>query len=415
MSGSGTELPARRLPLDEVAGLLEAARGIGAWSDVSRAVVFHDLARMEDDVRALVAAFPADALHAVAVKANPLVAVLRSAVAAGGGLEAASWEEVQLAVAAGCAPERIVFDSPAKTDAELRAALDLGVWLNADNPGELTRLERLGPPAGARIGLRVNPALGAGTIGATSTVTRESKFGVPADDAAELVARFGFVNGLHVHTGSQGVGIELIGAAVRATAELVEDLGLDWLDVGGGLPVRYTDDDPEPPTLSAWVDLVRSTPAWGRRPLVTELGRWIQAPRGWAVSRIEEVKVVDGVPHLVVHLGADMFLRRVYAGDHWDHEMVVLDPEGRPRDGSVPTAVAGPLCFSGDLLAHQRPLAPARRGDLLLIRDVGAYTLSMWSRHCSRGLPPVWGHRGTDLELLFAGETPADVVAFWSL
>lgn len=405
---------ARRSPLSEIPDVLAAARAAGAWGDEVRALVFHDLGRLEADLRELVASFPDGALHAVAVKANPIVEVLRAVVATGAGLEAASWEEVRLAVAAGCPGDRIVFDSPAKTDVELREALELGVWLNADSAGELARLESIGVPDGARIGLRVNPELGAGSIGATSTVTSTSKFGVPLRAAEELVARFGFLSGLHVHTGSQGVGLELIGAAVRATSAMVDRLGLDWLDVGGGLPVRYTERDPEPPTLHEWIDVLSSTPSWGRHRLVTELGRWLHAPRGWAISRIEEVKEIAGAVHLVVHLGADMFLRRVYAPDSWDHEMVVLDPDGRPREGSIPTTVAGPLCFSGDLLATDRPLAPARRGDLLLVRDVGAYTVSMWSRHCSRGLPPIWGHRGTDVAMLHPGEGPEDVVAFWS-
>ena len=105
----------------------------------------------------------------------------------------------------------------------------------------------------------------------------------------------------------------------------------------------------------------------------------------------------------------------MYAGDDWDHELVVLDPTGVPRAGPlVPTSVGGPLCFSGDLLARHRPLACAQEGDLLLIRDVGAYTLSMWSRHCSRGLPPVWGWKHGGLVPLLEAESPQDIVAFWS-
>lgn len=406
----------RRLPLDEVPVVLDAARRSGAWSSHSRSLLFHDLARMEADLAMLGGLFPSDALHGIAVKANPLVEILRAVVDAGCGLEAASWEEVELARAAGCAGERIIFDSPAKTDEELRAALALGVWINADHGDELDRMARIGVPADARVGLRVNPASGAGSIGFTSTVTPDSKFGVPLAHAPDLVAAHPFVSGLHVHTGSQGVGLELIAAAARSVSEMVEALDLDWIDVGGGLPVRYTETDPEPPSLAQWADALATMPSWGRRRILTELGRWVHAGRGWAVSRIEAVKEIDGVATIVVHLGADLLLRRVYQPDAWDHEMVVLDPYGVPRMGPrVETSVAGPLCFSGDLLARRRPMAAARRGDLLLIRDVGAYTMSMWSRHCSRGLPPVWGHRGADLTPLFAGEEPADIVAFWSL
>ncbi len=406
----------RRLPVQEVAPVLDAARRAGAWTPTTTSVLFHDLGRMEADLALLGTLFPPGAVHGIAIKANPLVEVLRAIVEAGCGLEAASWEEVELARAAGCDGSRIIFDSPAKTDEELRAALALGAWINADHDDELARIARIGVPADARIGLRVNPASGAGSIGFTSTVTADAKFGVPLERAAELVAAYPFVSGLHVHTGSQGVGLELIAAASRAVSEMVEAIDLDWIDVGGGLPVRYTDDDPEPPTLYQWADALSTMPSWGRRTVLTELGRWVHAGRGWALSRIEAVKEIDGVPTLVVHLGADLLLRRVYQPESWDHEMVVLDPDGVPRPGRpIETSVAGPLCFSGDMLARRRPLAPARRGDLVLIRDVGAYTMSMWSRHCSRGLPAVWGHRDTDVVPLFAGESPRDVVDFWSL
>lgn len=150
--------------------------------------------------------------------------------------------------------------------------------------------------------------------------------------------------------------------------------------------------------------------------IVTELGRAIHAGTGWALARIEAVKDLDGIPTLIVHLGADFLLRRVYRPEDWDHELVVLNPDGTPSSEPVqPTNVAGPLCFSGDRLAHQRPLPPARPGDLLLIRDTGAYTLAMWSRHCSRGLPATWGYRNTGMHCLHAGEQPADVAQFWSL
>ncbi len=407
---------ASRVPVTSVAGILDAARAAGAWTAASRAVLFHDLDRLEGHLARLRGAFPEDAVHGVAIKANPLVEVLRALVRAGAGLEAASWEEVQLAVAAGCPGERIIFDGPAKTDAELRDALALGVWLNADHEGELERLAALGAPGRARIGVRVNPGVGVGRIGITSTAGRGSKFGIPLDEAPRVAARFPFLTGLHVHTGSQGCGLDLLSAAGRATAEVAAELDLDWLDVGGGLPVRYTDADPEPPTVEAWAEALRGTSAWGRLRVLTELGRALHAGCGIAVSRIEAVKTLDDQPLLTVHVGADLLLRRVYAGADWDHEFVVLDPDGHPRAGpGRPTTVGGPLCFAGDLIARDRLLPPAEPGDLLLVRDVGAYTLSMWSRHCSRGLPPVWGLREAGLVPLYAGEAPRDVVRFWSL
>jgi len=403
-----------RCPVDDVARVLPLARRAGAWGPHVRAALFHDLDRLEARVDAIHRAGPEGALHAIAIKANPLVELLRRVVARGAGLEAASWEEVTVALAAGCPADRIVFDGPAKTDQELRQALELGVWLNADSAEELARLEALGAPGRARVGLRVNPQLGAGAIAITSTVSRGATFGVPIDEAPALLDRYPFVTGLHVHTGSQGVGLELIAAAARATATLAEERGLSWVDVGGGLPVRYTATDPEPPTVEAWGEVLRDLPASPK--VLTELGRAIHAGTGWALSRIEAVKELDGVPTLVVHLGADFLLRRVYRAEDWDHEMVVLDPDGRPRGGALrPTHIAGPLCFSGDRLARERPMPSARPGDLLLIRDTGAYTLAMWSRHCSRGLPATWGYRADGVEKLHAGETAEEVARFWSL
>ncbi|MEO0602757.1 MAG: diaminopimelate decarboxylase [Myxococcota bacterium] len=405
-----------RVPVDAVADVIARARTSGAWTETSRAVLFHDLDRLEARVDELVASFPDQTLHAVAIKANPLVELLRVVVERGAGLEAASFEEVTLALAAGCAPDRIVYDSPAKTVGELDRALDLGLWINADSRAELLRLAELGAPRAARVGLRVNPGVGSGVIAATSTVGRASRFGVPLDEAAALVREFPFVTGLHVHTGSQGCDLDLLTAAARATAEVAEALDVAWLDIGGGVPVRYTDDDPEPPTLGAWAEALSTMPGWSHRRLVTEVGRSVHAGPGFAVSRIEAVKPVDGVPTLVVHLGADLLLRRAYRPQDWNHELVVLDAQGRPKTGErQPTHVVGPLCFSGDRLADLRPLPPAEPGDLLLVRDTGAYTLAMWSRHCSRGMPPSWGFRTSDLRLLHPGEQPEDVARFWSV
>src|SRR5699024_4412980 len=124
-----------------------------------------------------------EVLHAVACKAVPLTSLLRRYAESGAGCEVASPGELELALTAGFSPERIVFDSPAKTWTQLRHALDLGVSINVDNFDELARLdtlldEREPGPTSARIGFRINPQSGTGAIGALSTATATSKFGV---------------------------------------------------------------------------------------------------------------------------------------------------------------------------------------------------------------------------------------------
>ena len=120
-----------RISPDEAATIVRAAQMAGLLEAPS--AVFHHLGLMRARIAALEAAFPDRTLHAVAVKANPVVEILREVVRAGAGLEAASMEEVHLALAADCPPERLVFDSPAKTVDEIRQALQRGVYLNVDN------------------------------------------------------------------------------------------------------------------------------------------------------------------------------------------------------------------------------------------------------------------------------------------
>ncbi len=419
---------AERIDLDDVSRVLRASLAGGLVGPDTRAVVFHDLARVRARIAELVERFPPSALHAVAVKANPLVALLRVAVEGGAGLEAASIEEIHLALAAGCPPSRVVFDSPAKTEEELADALARGVHVNADNYAELDRIARIraGVGSSSEVGLRVNPLVGAGAIAITSVAARSSKFGVPIDDGALLgaYARFPWLTGLHSHVGSQGSTLEMLVTAARKVEALLHELNrragraqVTTLDVGGGLPVAYRDEE-RPFSLGEYVDALRAaTPSIFEPPirLVTEMGRAIHATAGWAASRVEYVKKVGDEDTAVIHLGADFFVRWVYQPRDWHHDIAVFDAGGNAKRGAlVPWTIVGPLCFGGDVLQRGAMLPSIEPGDFVILRDVGAYTLGAWSRHCSRGLPRVLGYEGERLRVLFAGETPADVVSFWS-
>lgn len=382
------------------------------------AVLVHDIDRLRANLRALVAAFPARTLHAVAIKANPLVGVLRVVASEGLGLEAASIEEVHLALAAGCPAQRIVYDSPAKTRDELAEALRLGVRLNADNREELNRINDLHPAPGAIIGVRVNPAVGQGAIAHTSVAGPGSRFGVPVEAVPELLAAFPFLQGLHVHVGSQGCPMPQLVEGVARVARLADDFGdrITTLDIGGGLPTSYRS-DVEAPSPFTYADALRTAlPGLfdGRRELVTEFGRALLAGTGFALSPVEYVKEIAEIPTAVIRLGADLLLRPAYRPQEWKHEFLVFDPAGQPRTGALaPTKVAGPLCFAGDVIGDTE-LPPVQPGDLIAIRDTGAYTMGMWSRHCSRGMPEVLGLEGHAIQRLRRRETPADIVRFWS-
>jgi diaminopimelate decarboxylase len=346
----------------------------------------------------------------------------------GAGAEAASLPELALALEAGVPPERMVFDSPAKTVEELRQALELGVHINADNLDELARLaalaEKTGQPPSA--GLRVNPQVGLGGIAATSVAGTYSKFGVPIAQRRDILAAFAahpWLTGLHVHVGSQGCALDLLVAGTAAVYDLAEainrELGpgrVGLFDLGGGLPAAYRDTD-TPPTPREYVSaLAARCPGlfFGRYRLVTEFGRMLHAPCALAVSRVEYVKRQPGHRTAILHLGADALVRECYHPKAWPHRAVLLDAAGREKGGKPAVwHLAGPLCFSGDFPVRRVRLPDIAPGDLVVIRDVGAYALSMWSRYNSRQIPRVIGRHNGDWQVLREREEVMDVVRFW--
>lgn len=428
------EDPAKRIPGHAMQGVVEQALAMGHLDDRDPAAIFHDLDRLDARLDAIQRAFPDRTLHAIAIKANPVIALLRQVVERGFGLEAASFEEVELALAAGCPPPRVVYDSPCKTRREIRRALQLGLHVNVDNLDELDRLAELREDVSqaGRVGLRVNPLVGGGAIADTNLADERSKFGIPlGDDPSPLIeafARHPWIEGLHVHVGSQGCAADLLVAGVRRAVELATAVEstvgrpqVTTIDIGGGLPVAYHQGDAAP-TFASYADALRdAVPALfdGRYRLITEFGRSVHAGCGFAASRVEYVKQIGKTRMAVIHLGADFLLRPAYRPDQWQHDLVVLDPDGRPRSGTRSTrwTVAGPLCFSGDVLARDIALPEISPGDLILIRDTGAYAVGMWSRYCSRSIPAVVGFRGERaprFQLLRERETSAEVVRFWS-
>lgn len=348
-------------------------------------------------------------LHAFAVKAGSLVPVLRLLAAEGMGCEVASPGELALARAAGVPASRTVLDSPAKTAAELREALGLGIAVNADNPQELERIDALvrDEPTSAPLGLRVNPQVGAGSIEALSTATATSKFGVALRDegARAWVVRAyldrPWMTRLHAHVGSQGVALERMTDGVRETYELAEEVNsaagrqqIDTVNIGGGLPVNFASDTATP-TFHDYARLLRDTVPGlfdGRYGLITEFGRSVLAKHGLVLARVEYAKSAGGRPIAVTHAGAQLATRTVYAPESWPIRVACFDSGGRPKQGpSVVQDVAGPCCFAGDLVAEGRELPLLEAGDLAALLDTGAYYFSHHFAYNSLPRPAVHG------------------------
>jgi diaminopimelate decarboxylase len=432
-------IPASRLPDDGVAEVFRTAlRTGGVVGDDDTAILFHDLTHVASRVASLQAAFPATTLHAIAVKANPLLKILEQLVALDVGLEVASLPELALAERAGAPARRIVFDSPAKTLPELRRALDFGCHVNADSLDELARIARLfdeGIATTSTFGVRVNPQIGTGSIASTSVAGQYSKFGVALDEQrAAIIHRFvecDWLEGLHLHIGSQGCPMEMLLQGIERVLDLADDIDaalvangqrkrVRFFDIGGGLPVSYHP-DVEPPSIRSYAEAIGKRfgdLVSGRFELMTEFGRYVHANSGWVASRVEYVKKNEGRNTAIIHVGADLLLRKCYRPSDWHHEIMVLDSAGNRKTGAdaTPWTIAGPLCFAGDMIAQDIALPIVEEGDWIVVRDTGAYTLSMWSRYNSRQVPKVIGYvnDGERFEVLRERETVEQVLSFWA-
>ena len=412
------------LAVDE--GLLGSATPLVGLLDVDG--VLESVGRLKD------AFGDAPVLHTFAAKACGLVPVLRLLAEAGMGCEVASPGELEQALAAGFTADRLVFDSPAKTVEELEFAIAHGIAVNVDNFQELARIDALlvDRPAAGPIGIRVNPQVGAGAIGAMSTATTTSKFGIAlrdpgaVDAVVEAFARRPWLNRLHAHVGSQGCPLSLIAAGLRATFELAEHINavlgrrqITGLDIGGGLPVNFADDEDDP-TFADYVAALRAeVPELfdGRYELVTEFGRSLLAKNGTVASLVEYTKSAGGRRIAVTHAGAQVATRTVFMPSSWPLRVGAFDGRGRPKT-TAPTVqdVAGPCCFAGDLTAVGRELPLLEQGDVVALYDTGAYYFSSHFSYNSLPRPAVYGYRVTEggearFALVREAQTIREVVA----
>lgn len=397
-------------------------------------LIFYASDILEQRVRQVQKLFPSDTIHAIAVKANPLIKVLEKFKKYNTGLETASLAELFIAEKLGFKADKIIFDSPSKTQEEIEYALKLGVHLNADSFKELTRISKAycKSKSTSNIGLRINPQVGSGTIKSTSVADKISKFGIPLlEHKQEIIQAFlnyKWLNGIHLHIGSQGISIDLLLEGLKSVFDLVVEINLllqkegrqiEYFDMGGGFPVSYHINDAAP-SFKNYIDLAKSNHPnlfSGKFKLISEYGRYINANAAWAVSRVEYVKEETNYKILSIHLGADFLLRKAYNPSDWHHEISVLDKNGKLKMGKDPKKyiIAGPLCFAGDIITKDIELPILVEGDFIVIHDVGAYTLSMWSRYNSRQIPKVLAYslNKQSFEILKKRESLMDVFNFW--
>ena len=344
-----------------------------------------------------------------AVKANDHLAILALLAAEGAGADVVSGGELLRARQAGIPAHRIVFSGVGKTASELALALHHGVGqINVESEEELHELSAIATALGttARIALRVNPDVDAGTLDAISTGRAGDKFGIPAAHIPALYAAAASLPGLHptglaVHIGSQIFGMSAFAAAYRRVATLVIDLRaaghpVDAVDCGGGLGIPYADETACLP--EAWAACIAGVFGGLNLRLAIEPGRWLVGPAGVLLASVIRVRRA-GMPRPLVILDAAMNdLARPALYGAW-HAILPL-AAARLAAAPEPTDVAGPVCESTDILARARNLAPLQPNDSVAILDCGAYGAVMSSTYNARPLAaqvlidPTQGHPG---------------------
>jgi len=331
-----------------------------------------------------------DHLVCYAVKANSSLAVLQVLAKLGSGFDIVSGGELARVLKAGGDPRKVVFSGVGKTVAEMKQALLAGIGcFNVESEAELARLNEVavGMKKRAAIALRVNPDVDPKTHPYISTGLKANKFGVEIADAERLYLAARALPGIEIagvacHIGSQLQDLAPFLAALERVLQLVDrlqaqGLTLSHLDLGGGLGVRY--DQENPPSPADLASAVRERIAGRKLKLLLEPGRAIAGNAGVLVTRVEYLKNGSEKNFAIVDAAMNDLLRpALYQG--W-HAVLPLRENGAAERRTYD--VVGPVCESGDWLARGRELAIAP-GDLLAIRTAGAYGFTMSSNYNTR-------------------------------
>ncbi len=351
------------------------------------------------------------------LKANSSRGVLDLLHGMGAGVDVVSGGELHRALRAGFAPGDIIFGGVGKTERELAEALDAGVLLiNAESEAEVRIIDRLAGERGmcARVSLRVNPEI---TLDAPhdyiKTGGKGHKFGIPYDEVvhvAEEAAALPNVElvGLDMHLGSQLSRIDPYKEGTERLASIFAELcarGISsprYLDIGGGLGVRY--DSEEPPDLQRFAELVLPTVVATGLTLIMEPGRFVVGNAAGLVARVLYRKHSGGKDYVVADAGMTELLRPSHYGAY--HRIAAI----RESDERSRVDVVGPVCESGDFLALDRELSALAPNDLLMVCDVGAYGYAMASNYNSRLRPAEVLVDGDRYAVITARETYDDLI-----
>lgn len=326
-----------------------------------------------------------------AVKSNPNIAILNIMARLGSGFDIVSQGELERVLAAGGEPSKIVFSGVAKTETEIARALEVGIrCFNVESVAELYRINQVAGEMGktAPISLRVNPDVDARTHPYISTGLKENKFGISVAEARNVYQLANQlphiqITGMDCHIGSQLTELQPFLDATDRLIMLMEQLKQDGiqlkhLDLGGGLGVPYTNENPPHPSeyASALLDKLK---AYHELEIILEPGRAITANAGILVTKVEYLKHNEDRHFAIVDAGMNDMIRPAL----YQAYMNIIEVDRTLTRDKAVYDVVGPICETSDFLGKQRELAIAA-GDYLAQRSAGAYGASMSSNYNSR-------------------------------
>jgi len=332
----------------------------------------------------------ADSVICYAVKANYNGTILKILAALGAGADVVSGGELFMARRAGIPAEKIVFAGVGKTVDEIRYAVSEGVrMINIESSQELDAVECVAneEQKTANIAFRINPDIDPKTHPKIATGLKESKFGIPEDRAVELyrkAALMAYINirGVHLHIGSQITEPKPFEMAAESAANflrrLENEIGmkLENVDIGGGLGISY--EEQVPPTPLEIADILREYFVSTGHTLILEPGRSIVGNAGYLLTKINYIKKDTERNFVVVDAGFNDLIRPAMYGAY--HHILPLNEAGE----TLRADVAGPICETGDIIASDREVKGAVKGNILAVCDAGAYGFAMSSNYNSR-------------------------------
>jgi len=369
-------------------------------AQVGTPAYIYSLPRALANLRRIQTAFsPLNAHIHYSAKANGNLALLRTLVEHGAGIDCVSGGEVFRALRAGCPPENIVLAGVGKTVADSRFAVEQRIgWVNIENVAECAMIDAYAAATGIRqrVALRLNPDVAANTIRQIATGHGGAKFGLSADTITALLDRqadyphLDFA-GIHVHVGSQLGDTSATEQAVRAARAIAERYpSVTTLDIGGGLPVAYRPDTPLPDVSSFAQALA---PLVAGYEVILEPGRSIIADAGILVAQVLYTKEHGGQHFVILDTGMTELIRpALYDAHHEIAPIGLLSPQTPLQlgEGFAVRAVeiVGPVCETTDTMAHDRSLPPLAPGDHVALLTAGAYGFVMASNYNARPRPP---------------------------